>query len=174
MRIGFFIFRFDSMIKKVLLLAVLLAMLLAGVFVFMKDWAFDKLVRGIISSKVQSVQPHEVELDKYLILDARSREEYEVSHLPNAVWVGYKDFELSRIPNSNKPILVYCSLGKRSGEIGEKLQEAWHAEVHNLYGGIFKWVNQGNTVVNTSGETQKVHVYSKAWGIWLNRGEKVY
>ena len=41
-----------------------------------------------------------------------------------------------------------------------------------FYGSIVEWVNQGNTVVNDTGEkTLKVHAYNKKWGIWLNKGE---
>ncbi|RYF52680.1 MAG: rhodanese-like domain-containing protein, partial [Cytophagaceae bacterium] len=35
--------------------------------------------------------------------------------------------------------------------------------------------NQGNPVVDSTGKpTRRVHAYSRTWGIWLNRGEKVY
>lgn len=44
-----------------------------------------------------------------------------------------------------------------------------------MVGGIFEWKNQNNIVVDNSGaETQKVHAYGKTWGMWLNKGEKVY
>ena len=47
--------------------------------------------------------------------------------------------------------------------------------VYNLYGGLFEWVNQGKEVVKPNGETtETVHAYSKSWGIWLKKGEKVY
>ncbi|WP_159038468.1 hypothetical protein [Brumimicrobium mesophilum] len=44
-----------------------------------------------------------------------------------------------------------------------------------MYGSIFEWVNEGKPVYNLEGEeTMKVHAYSKSWGIWLKKGEKVY
>ncbi|MDF9798803.1 hypothetical protein OKW21_004066 [Catalinimonas alkaloidigena] len=44
-----------------------------------------------------------------------------------------------------------------------------------MYGGIFEWVNQGQDVVDSSGQpTEKVHAYDRVWGIWLKQGEKVY
>ena len=48
-------------------------------------------------------------------------------------------------------------------------------DVSNLYGGIFEWVNQENPVIDTTGnETKNIHAYNKTWGVWLNKGNKVY
>lgn len=119
------------------------------------------------------------ETDSLLLLDTRKFEEYKVSHIKNAYWVGYKTFAidsvLARHPKKDAPIIVYCSIGVRSEDIGEKLLAAGYTNVKNLYGGIFEWKNQGNTVVNQKGQaTEKVHAYSKFWGRLLTNGEKVY
>lgn len=111
-----------------------------------------------------------------ILLDTRTKEEYDVSHLPGAKWVGYDDFELNRVADVPKDgnIVVYCSVGYRSEKVGEKLMAAGYQQVHNLYGSLFEWVNEGNTVVDGQGEpTKRVHTYSRLWGIWLKRGEKV-
>ena len=112
-----------------------------------------------------------------VLLDTRSKAEYDVSHLPNARWVGYDDFELKRVKDIPKQanVVLYCSVGYRSERVGEKLVGAGYQHVHNLYGSLFEWVNQGNVVVNQQGKpTQRVHAYSRLWGVWLQRGEKVY
>ena len=71
--------------------------------------------------------------------------------------------------------MVYCSLGVRSEDIAEKLKKAGYTAVFNLYGGIFEWKNKGFSVVDLQNkETQKVHAYSKNWGKWLLKGEKIY
>ena len=105
-----------------------------------------------------------------ILLDTRSTEEFEVSHIKNAVLVGYDDFDLSRMPavSKEKEIIVYCSLGIRSEEIGEKLKKAGFENVRNLFGGIFDWKNTGYTVVDPEGNpTEKVHAYSQQWSKWL-------
>lgn len=113
----------------------------------------------------------------FILVDAREEEEYQVSHIPGAVHVGYeqiKESDLDRLPR-DKPIVVYCSVGYRSEKIAKRLQDKRPQPVYNLYGGVFEWVNEGNRVVNLQHEpTQKVHAYNKTWGIWLKRGEKVY
>ena len=112
-----------------------------------------------------------------VLLDTRAKAEFDISHLPNARWVGYDDFELKRVQDIPKQanVVLYCSVGYRSERVGEKLLAAGYQQVHNLYGSLFEWVNQGNPVVTNEGKpTQRVHAYSRLWGVWLNRGEKVY
>lgn len=112
-----------------------------------------------------------------VLLDTRARSEYDVSHLPNAQWVGYDDFDLKRVRNIPKQanVVLYCSVGYRSERVGEKLLAAGYTHVHNLYGSLFEWVNEGNPVVDKQGKpTERVHAYSRLWGIWLKRGNKVY
>lgn len=113
------------------------------------------------------------------LLDTRKKEEYDVSHLKNAIWVGHKEFSIDTvmvtITEKNVPILVYCSVGVRSENIGEKLLKAGYTDVKNLYGGLFRWKNLGNPVYDSEGlKTDKVHAFSKNWGKLLTNAEKVY
>lgn len=117
--------------------------------------------------------------DSIVILDAREMKEFEVSHIASAKFVGYDHFSseeiLDDIQNKNTPIVVYCSLGIRSEDIGEKLKKQGFTDVKNLYGGIFEWKNNDFPVINSEGkETENVHVYSRFWGNWLKNGKKVY
>lgn len=135
----------------------------------------DETVPYISTEQLQEKKDH----SQLFLLDTRSLEEYQVSHLKNAHWVGYENFDIeefkSRFPQKDKEIVVYCSLGVRSEKIGEKLQKAGYTDVKNLYGGIFTWKNKNLPVFNQQGnETQKVHAYSKKWSKWLEKGEKVY
>jgi rhodanese-related sulfurtransferase len=115
----------------------------------------------------------------YHRLDARSPEEFGVSHLPDAHYIGYKDFDAKefkrRFPDKEATYVVYCSVGLRSGKIGKKLMDLGYTNIKNLSGGLFKWINDGYKIVDTTGKpTQKVHAYNKFWGLLLNKGEKVY
>ncbi|EAR00512.1 hypothetical protein FB2170_08404 [Maribacter sp. HTCC2170] len=112
-------------------------------------------------------------------LDTREINEFETSHIKNAIWVGYDSFDSQiindSVPDKTTPIVVYCSIGVRSEDIGEKLQEMGYSNVRNLYGGIFKWKNDGYPVFDQENkETEKVHAYDKLWGKLLTKGEKVY
>lgn len=117
--------------------------------------------------------------DSYAVLDTRAWKEYQVSHLKNSLWVGFRSFELERVteafPDKNTPLVVYCSVGVRSEDIGEKLLAAGYTNVKNLYGGIFQWKIDGYPVFDPQGQpTSKVHAYSKQWGVLLTNAEKVY
>lgn len=140
--------------------------------------AFGAMVDALIKESVPVITCNELkQIPDAVLLDARAKKEYAVSHLPNARWVGYNDFDLSRVADVPKsaPIVLYCSVGYRSEKVGEKLQAAGYTNVKNLYGSLFEWVNQGNPVVDEMGRpTERVHAYSRTWGIWLKRGEKVY
>lgn len=114
-----------------------------------------------------------------IFLDAREENEFHVSHIKNAIHVGYKNFNLDsveeKITNKDSKIIVYCSLGIRSEDIAEKLNKAGYKNVLNLYGGIFEFKNQNLPIYNSEGKiTDSIHSYSKAWGKWLKTGIKVY
>lgn len=118
-------------------------------------------------------------LNTPMLLDARELEEFQVSHIKDAVYVGYTDFDIKstqeKIPDPNTPLVVYCSIGVRSEDIAEQLITAGYTNVKNLYGGIFEWKNQGRPVVDqTQKQTEKVHAFSKYWGRFLTNAEKVY
>lgn len=146
-------------------------------------FAQNKMDRTLKKFNKESVPYIEVEalsgMNHLVLLDTREKEEYKVSHLKDAIWVGAKTFELDsvfpKIKDKNTEIIVYCSIGVRSENIGEKLMKAGYTNVKNLYGGIFEWKNEGHPVYDFAGnETEKVHAFSKHWGKLLKEGEKVY
>ena len=115
-----------------------------------------------------------------ILLDAREQKEFNVSHLKNALYVGYNKFRpketIAKLPkDKNAKIVVYCSLGIRSEVVADKLIKEGYTNVYNLYGGIFEWKNANFKVVDTLGNTtEKVHTFNKSWSKWLKKGKKVY
>ncbi|OUR94523.1 rhodanese [Flavobacteriales bacterium 34_180_T64] len=114
-----------------------------------------------------------------IVLDSREQSEFDVSHLKNALFVGYTNFNLEQvidiIPNKDSKIVVYCSLGIRSEDTAEKLLKAGYTNVFNLYGGIFEWKNKGLSVYDKNEkETENVHVCNSLWSKWLIKGNKIY
>lgn len=116
-------------------------------------------------------------ISSFTILDAREEKEYNVSHIEGALYTGYKNLNMSRLNSMprNSKILVYCSVGKRSEDVGRKLIDAGFTNVYNLYGGIFEWVNEGHPVVDVDGKlTHNIHAYNRMWGTMLHKGNKVF
>lgn len=140
--------------------------------------SFNTLLKLMLKHDVQETTvPQAVAKKNALFADAREKKEFDVSHINNAIFTGYDDFNLSRLNSipKDREIIVYCSIGKRSEKITEKLMEAGYINVSNLYGGVFEWVNQGNSVVDLNNRiTNKVHAFGRFWGQWLEKGEKVY
>ena len=140
----------------------------------------DRALRAWNKESVPYIYPENLPMpDSILYLDTREKEEFDVSHLKDALWVGYKDFDeaqaLREIPDKSQAIIVYCSIGVRSENIGEKLKALGYEKVLNLYGGIFQWKNQGGEVYNGNGmPTDSVHAFNKHWGKLLQKGVKVY
>lgn len=136
-------------------------------------------LKSLLSHSVNEISVKEFgdSESQYIILDAREKTEYEVSKIQGARFVGYDDFDMNILKDLDKyaNIVVYCSVGYRSEKVAERMKNAGYENVSNLYGGIFEWKNQGYDVVDPNGrKTDKVHAFDRIWGIWLEKGEKVY
>ena len=91
-------------------------------------------------------------LEGALLLDVRTPEEWNEGHLDGAAhadyWGDEKAFEeaMNSIPR-DRPVLVYCAGGGRSGLTAKELIAAGHQEVYNLEDGISGWERDGLPVV---------------------------
>ena len=140
--------------------------------------SFDKHVKKLYKGTVPLIRQDELNNQEgVLLLDTRSPEEFEVSHIEGARMIDYENFrseDVAHIPKDTA-IVVYCSVGYRSERIGEQLLELGFTNVQNLYGGVFDWKNKDNEVVNKLGQpTDSVHTYNALWSRWLAKGVKVY
>ena len=142
----------------------------------------DKVLEKYHQEKVPYISAIELQNlkqnNKVVVLDSRELIEFKVSHIKGAILVGYDDFKLSSLPDNldkNTPLVVYCTLGVRSGVIANELIERGYRDVKNLYGGISEWKNKDYVVVDsTQTPTENIHVYSKKWGKWLTKGNPVF
>jgi len=141
----------------------------------------DDLLKQYNDNGVPYITVEELAMPKTdaILFDSREPKEYKVSHLKDAVCVGYDNFDIASVekqyPNKDDKIVVYCSLGIRSETVGEKLKKAGYTNVYNLYGGIFEWKNKDFSVIDSEEkETEKVHTFNKDWSKWLEKGDKIY
>jgi len=101
-----------------------------------------------------------------ILLDVRTVEEWNVSHLPGAKRVepnAAADKALAGV-SKETPIVTYCAVGYRSGELAMKLREAGFTSVRNLEGSIFQWANEHRPLVHDDKPVKTVHPYSSLWG----------
>lgn len=92
-----------------------------------------------------------------LLLDVRTRAEFEVSHLQNAERVDPDAPATARRQPKERAIVTYCSVGYRSGAFAERLRAAGFTTVSNLEGSIFRWANEGRTVFRGEKAVAQVH-----------------
>lgn len=101
-----------------------------------------------------------------VLLDIRTPDEWRVSHLPGARRVDPKttaETAASGLPK-DRPIVTYCAVGYRSGEMAERLRAAGFSKVRNLEGSIFQWANEHRPLVRGDERVSQVHPYNRFWG----------
>lgn len=113
-------------------------------------------VKSISTAELAKADP------KPVLIDVRTAEEFEVSHLAGARRVE-PDATTISLPK-DAAIVTYCSVGYRSAKFAQRLQDAGFTNVRNLDGSIFQWANEGRAVE----PGKKVHPYNKKWGALLN------
>lgn len=83
---------------------------------------------------------------EFIILDVRTPEEFELERIGDAVNMDFnaKDFkiQLKNMDKGNK-YLVYCHSGRRSSKAVKEMDKLGFNDVHNLSGGIMKWIKNG-------------------------------
>ncbi len=106
-----------------------------------------------------------------ILLDVREPDEFKVSHVRGALLAPTLQdaLEALRTVEKNHPIVVYCSVGYRSGALAEQLQKNGYTNVYNLKGSIFKWANEARPVFAESVRVYRVHPYDKKWGTLLDQ-----
>jgi rhodanese-related sulfurtransferase len=105
------------------------------------------------------------------MVDARSEEEFKVSHLPKAWRMDPDSTALAALSalDPERPIVIYCSAGYRGATLARRLQNAGRRDVWNLEGGIFAWANAGLPVECDGHPVQHVHPYSRIFAHLLGR-----
>ena len=77
----------------------------------------------------------------YIIIDARTQEEYDGGHIPGAILI--PEYEIAdraekELPDKDQLILVYCRSGRRSKIAAEELVKLGYTNVKE-FGGIIDW-----------------------------------
>jgi rhodanese-related sulfurtransferase len=104
-----------------------------------------------------------------VLLDARTREEFDVSHLEGAVPAPDRDAALEALAGEppDREIVVYCSVGWRSARLAEELAARGFGRVRNLEGAIFRWANRGLPLHRNGERATRVHPFDATWGLLL-------
>ncbi len=83
-------------------------------------------------SKGKSKSYKELMAEKeYTIVDVRTKEEYETSHIKGAIHIPYDEINEKTNLEKDKIIFVYCKSGNRSGKAYQTLKQLGY-EVYDL------------------------------------------
>lgn len=94
--------------------------------------------------KITPQEAQEKMTEDSVILDVRTREEFDAGHINDAVLL--PDYEISDkaadiLPDKDRTILVYCRSGRRSQTAAMELIEMGYTQVYD-FGGIIDWTGE--------------------------------
>ncbi|WP_442505865.1 rhodanese-like domain-containing protein [Novipirellula sp. SH528] len=99
----------------------------------------------------------------HVIVDVREAEEYQVSMIPGAVTK--TQFEKNKTQYRNHTIVVYCTIGYRSGLYANELVSDGFTAM-NFKGSILAWCQAELPLVTMQGvQTNRVHTYSSKYKV---------
>ena len=124
----------------IVIIAVIFALVLASSFMKKKmdEGLIDTGYKHISVAKAKEMMAKD---DDHLIVDVRTKEEYDEGHVPGAINVPNErifDIMPTELSKLDQILLVYCRSGRRSREACSKLARIGYTNVYN-FGGIQDW-----------------------------------
>lgn len=126
-------------------------------------WCFPSVERLSTASLAERLAREE----QIVLIDARSPQEYAVSHLPGALRADSVEAVRQAGVGKQDTVVAYCSIGYRSARLVEQLAVAGYWAV-NLEGSLFEWANENRLLLRAGQRTAQVHAYSATWALLLS------
>ena len=116
----------------------LLAVMLLTACAHTRENEQEAAYMNITAEKAKAIMDSE---DGYIILDARTQEEYDQGHIPGAIVISHEEIAEKAeevLTDKDQLILVYCRSGRRSKIAAEALVELGYTKIKE-FGGIIDW-----------------------------------
>ena len=123
--------------KRILLITLVAAMLLTACGQA-KERDQGAVYMNITAEEAKRIMDSE---EGYIILDVRTREEYDQGHIPGATQISHEEIAEKAeqvLTDKEQLILVYCRSGRRSKIAAEALAELGYTNIKE-FGGIIDW-----------------------------------
>ena len=91
--------------------------------------------------KISAEEAYEMMISQEIVVDVRTREEYDGGHIENAVLVPNESIgsEMPEtLPDKEATLLIYCRSGRRSKDAAQKLLALGYQSVYD-FGGVIDW-----------------------------------
>ena len=110
-----------------------------------------------------------------VLLDARTADEYAVSHLPGAFRMDPYRPLLRPLRGMSKDtaVIVYSSVGYRAARLAHWLGQQGYNNATALSGSIFAWANEGRPLERNGGPVTQVHPYDDSWKYLLSSDYRI-
>jgi molybdopterin/thiamine biosynthesis adenylyltransferase/rhodanese-related sulfurtransferase len=123
-----------------------------------------------IQGEIKEISPEELNQritngKKTILLDVREKDEVRTEYICGAELLprGFLEMRVEElIPDKEKPIVVYCAVGVRSGFAAKTLMDMGYKDVISLRGGIEQWKKSGLEVLrNLDFTREQLERYSR-------------
>lgn len=128
---------------------------LFALFGILASWLLVDIFKGDalgIKSIDPSLVAHLQSREDAQIIDLRSKDEYKRGHIASAINLPSSELENSLIKLKkmrDKPVILYCQLGRDSFKAAQMLQKNDFSRVHMLKGGMDSWKNEGLPLISS-------------------------
>lgn len=151
--------------------------------------AISTMLFAACAPKYPTVTPDEFEQaiaePDVQLVDVRTPEEYEQGHIVGAMNIDWKSDafadDATSMLDKSKTVAIYCKVGHRSHEAGDKLYKMGYKHIVELQGGLEAWKAAGKTIQaevyecdefrTPNGMSVKLHALVHA-SIWIEAGDK--
>lgn len=103
---------------------------------------------------IEIVSPEEaasiVESEAAVLVDVRSKKEFEAGHIEGAINIPVDSENLHEIIarlDQEEPVMVYCNGGRQSAQCAKILEEKGFTKIFDLDGGLSTWKASGREIV---------------------------
>lgn len=127
--------------KKLIFVIILIVIAIGVVLVLsMKDSNKEnkQAIRYVSVGEIKEIMNENTD---YIIIDARTMEEYNEGHIPNAICIPNETIDesvVTQLPRKDQLILIYCRSGNRSKQAATKLANLGYTNLVE-FGGIIDW-----------------------------------
>ena len=127
--------------KKIICVILLIVIVIGVILVLsMKDNNQEnkQAIRYVSMDEIKEIMNENTD---YIILDARTMEEYNEGHIPNAICIPNQTIDesvITKLPRKDQLILIYCRSGNRSKQAATKLANLGYTNLVE-FGGIIDW-----------------------------------
>ncbi|WP_414828336.1 rhodanese-like domain-containing protein [Alteromonas sp. H39] len=127
---------------RLLVVVILFVLIVAGAF----SLQCNAVAKPPVSVEASPYLIERVKNEEWLLIDVRSKEEYNQGHIPGAVNMPHDQIQsyLDELDGwQDKPVIVYCRSGRRAQLAMKVLEDLKFTSLRSLEGDMLGWSESG-------------------------------